>query len=374
MEETPKQLAHWPRLRSVLKEGLAAGLHLGGQLSISVGGEPRLDIALGVVEPGEPMTIGHLLPWLSSGKTIAAVAMGQLWETGRLDLEHPVAHYIPEFASRGKGDITIRHLLTHTAGIRMLDDGWPELDWDSIIQRICASGLEPRWQPGRTAGYHRSSSWFLLGELIRRITGSPFDRYVREAIFKPLRMSDSWIGMPTSRYRTYGRSIAPLFSTEDGVARVTAWTEERRITRCSPGAGGIGPARDLRRFYDSLIAGGSLGETRIVEPATVDLFTSRQRVGSFDKTFRRPLDWGLGFALESSRPQIDDHGYSYGSHASTRTYGHGGYRSSVGFADPEHDLTVAVIFNGLPTEEAHRQRMHSTLSAIYSDLGLLRRS
>ena len=76
--------------------------------------------------------------WLSSTKPTTAVALAQLWEQGLLDLDDPVARHIPEFAAQGKEGITLRHLLTHTAGLRMLDVGWPGDPWDEIIARICA--------------------------------------------------------------------------------------------------------------------------------------------------------------------------------------------------------------------------------------------
>jgi CubicO group peptidase (beta-lactamase class C family) len=93
-------------------------------------------------------------------------------------------------------------------------------------------------------------------------------------------------------------------------------------------------------------------------------------VGVLDKTFRRPLDWGLGFVLNSSYQGEDAIPYGYGPHASLRTYGHSGYRTSTACADPRHRLVVALALNGAPDEDAHRLRSDRIFRAIYEDLGL----
>ena len=182
--------------REVIQEGISEGLHLGAQVYVSQKGEPVLDEILGESRPDEPMTGAHLMLWMSSSKPVAAVAIGQLWERGLLSLDDRVSDHIPEFGSRGKEGVTIRHLLTHTGGIRMVDVGWPRVPWEEIIAKICRGRLEPRWVPGGTAGYHLMTSWFILGELVRRADGRAFETYVRQEIFEPLEMLDSWIGMP----------------------------------------------------------------------------------------------------------------------------------------------------------------------------------
>src|SRR5436305_12531231 len=153
------------------------GVHLGAQLHVTLRGEVVADAALGENRPGEPLTPDHLMLWLSATKPVAAVAVAQLWERGRLELDDPVARHLPEFAAHGKEKITLRHLLTHTAGIRMLDTGWPAASWEEIVARIAASKPEPRWVPGRKAGYHLASSRFILGQVVRRLSGLPFHRH-----------------------------------------------------------------------------------------------------------------------------------------------------------------------------------------------------
>jgi CubicO group peptidase (beta-lactamase class C family) len=368
--EAPPDLSALPVTRRALERGLDSGLHLGGQIYVSVAGRPVVDDAFGEVRAGEPMTRRHLMLWLSSGKPITAVAIAQLWERGLLDLDDPVRRYLPEFAAAGKERVTVRHLLTHTGGFRMLEVGWPDSSWEEIVSRICAVKLEPRWVPGETAGYHMSSSWFILGELIRKLDGRSFSDFVRCEIFEPLDLGDCWIGMPLEAFERYGNRIAPMFDVTGTPARPFDWHREERVTRPSPGGNGYGPIRELGRFYEALLAGGARGDARILRPQTVEALTSRHRVGRVDKTFRHVMDWSLGLILNSRHYGVDTVPYAYGPHASDRTYGHSGYRSSTAFADPEHRLVVAVAVNGIPEDEAHAARFEEITGAIYADLEL----
>ncbi|HET9213006.1 MAG TPA: serine hydrolase domain-containing protein [Thermoanaerobaculia bacterium] len=365
-----------PRTREAIEAGIRERLHLGAQLYVSLGGEPVADAALGENRPGEPLTRDHLMLWLSSTKPVPAVAIAQLWERGLLELDDPVALHVPEFAANGKEGITLRHLLTHTGGIRMLDTGWPHRSWEEIIAKICAMKPEPRWVPGQKAGYHQASSWFILGEVIRRVGGLPFSTYVRREIFEPLGMADSWIGMPTERYLEYwdaGR-IGAMWATEENregeELKDHGWDSAERVTRPSPGGNGYGPMRELGRFYEMLLGRGSWRAQRILLPQTVEAFTTPHRVGMVDVTFKHMLDWGLGFIVNSVQYGAETVPYGYGHHASPRTFGHSGYRSSTGFADPERGLAVALAFNGTPSNERHEVRIRSVLDAIYEDLGL----
>jgi CubicO group peptidase (beta-lactamase class C family) len=360
-----------PRTREAIEAGVRERLHLGAQLYVSLQGEALADAALGENRPGEPLTRDHLMLWLSSTKPVPAVGIAQLWERGLLDLDDPVAQHVPEFAANGKEGITLRHLLTHTGGIRMLDTSWPGASWEEIVAKICAMKPEPRWVPGQKAGYHQTSSWFILGEVIQRVGSRPFSAYVREEIFEPLGMADSWIGMPLERYQAYqepGR-IGAMWNTEGGELKDQGWDAEERVVRPSPGGNGYGPMRELGRFYEMLLGRGSRNGRRVLLPQTVEAFTTPHRIGMTDVTFKHVLDWGLGFIVNSIQYGAETVPYGYGHHASARTFGHSGYRSSVGFADPERGLAVALAFNGTPGNERHEARIRSALDAIYEDLG-----
>lgn len=354
--------------KRALREGLAESPRSGGQIFVSENGRPVFEEAFGEVRPSEAMTTGHLLPWMSSCKPVAAVAIAQLWERGLLALDDRVADHIQEFGTRGKESITIRHLLTHTGGIRMLDVGWPKATWEEIIARICRGRLEPRWVPGQTAGYHLTSSWFILGEIVHRADGRSFDQYARQEVFEPLQMRDSWIGMPVETFTQNAERLAPLYDTQPDHPVQLDWSSEKRVTRCSPGANGWGPARELGRFYEMLLKGGRWDGVQILLPQTVEALTARHRSGLFDKTFRQILDWGLGFVINGCNEDSRS-GYGYWPSASARAYGHSGYRSSTAFADPVRLVAIAILLNGTPDEISHLRRMRAITTAIYQDLG-----
>jgi CubicO group peptidase (beta-lactamase class C family) len=361
-----------PRTQAVLRFGMESGLHIGAQVYVSHAGRKVADFALGEARPGVAMTRDTLMLWLSASKPLTAVAIGQLWERGRLDIENPVADYVPEFAQHDKQAVTIRHLLTHTCGIRWLETGWPAASWDQIIAKLCAMPMERGWIPGQKAGYHPTTSWHILGEIVRRIDGREFSKYMREEICLPTGMADSWLGMPAEKFEEYGKRLGILQRTEKGVIEpLERWHTKAAVTSCRPAGNGQGPIRELGRFYEMLLAGGqAITGQRILRPETIRALTSRQRIGMYDQTFKHIIDWGLGFIINSNRYGIDTVPYGFGRDAGESTFGHNGFQSSTAFADPEHQLVVAVVCNGCPGDAAHDRRMRQIDAAIYEDLGL----
>jgi CubicO group peptidase (beta-lactamase class C family) len=331
------------------------------------------EIAVGEARAGVAMRPDTIMLWLSAVKPVAAVAVAQLWEKGEVALDEPVARYVPEFARNGKDGVTLRHILTHTAGFRMPVRHWRGQTWEEVLEEVYDARLEPRWVPGEKAGYHPASSWYLLGELVSRIDGRPFDRYVRDEIFEPLAMDDWWIGVPIEQQRRYGERLGVMHETSGGASVGLAPSETYElpeyVASVRPGGNGRGPARGLGRFYEMLLGCGTLDGRTVLKPDTVQALTTAQRVGMYDHTFKHVVDFGLGFLIDSKQ-YGEDVPYGYGSHASPRTFGHSGAQSSVAFADPEHGLAVAVVFNGMCGEPAHQARQRAVTAAIYEDLGL----
>lgn len=361
--------AELPNTVAVIRRGIEEGLHLGAQVYVSVRGEPVADFAVGEARPGEPLTPNSILLWMSSTKPVGALAVGQLLEHGQLSLDDPIARYIPEFGVKGKGPVTIRNLLTHTGGFRNANVGDVNTPWGETISRICNAPLEDGWIVGETAGYHPESSWFILGELVRRVDGRPFEDYVRQRIFEPLGMLDSWVGMPPGQYEFYGERVAPMFNTRVAPPTRLPLTNEAHATRCVPGASGFGPMHELGKLYETLLAGLQSNETPVLRPATIGAMARRARQGKVDRTWGQVMDWGLGFIVNSRRygPATP---YGYGDYASDSTFGHSGAQSSSAFADPGRDLVAAYVFNGMPGEPKHQRRVRQITNAIYQDLGI----
>ena len=359
-------MTDFPRTITAFESGVREGLHPGAQLYVSHRGEVLLDEAFGEARAGAPMQRDSIMLWFSAGKPLTAVAIGQLAERGVLTWQMRVAEVIPEFAQNGKASVTVWHLLTHTAGFRNADGG-SAADADEKLAWICAQPLEENWVMGERAGYHIKGSWHVLGEIVRNLSGKPVERFLREETFSPLGMSATSLALTEQEVSELRERIAFVYDTSDGALRPKeGWNNLQGFTCCRPGGSARGPVRELGRFYEALLNGGE----NVLQPETVALMTSRQRVGLFDETFQFKMDWGLGFIINSNRDGIQMP-YSYGRHASRETFGHSGNQASCGFADPQHRLVVAWACNGMPGERKHQQRQRAINNAIYEDLGLV---
>ncbi|MEM1213236.1 MAG: serine hydrolase domain-containing protein [Planctomycetota bacterium] len=382
-------------LTDLLLEGVTAGLHPGAQLCVTRHGQPLLDLAVGDNGRGQPMTPDTLVLWMSSGKPLTAVAIAQLVEAGHVELDMPIADLLLDFGSHGKDGITLRHALNHTAGIRPNPFTYVQDDWDTIQSKIAAMRPERDWVPGEKAGYHVQSTWFVLGEVVRIVTGQPLPEYLREHVFLPLGMTDCWLGMDEDAHddlRHAGRiasthwldpkanvggrtPVAPALRPSD-------MTERDWLIHCRPGGNAIGPVHQFVRFYEALLPdtptrhdpAGTRDGVTILQPDTVEQFTAATRVGMHDHTFRFIMDWGLGFMRSNNRyaspAQLDTVPYTFGPHTSDDAFGHSGHQSSAAFADPAHGLAVALVFNGMPGEPDHARRSYRLLDQLYQSLGL----
>lgn len=358
------------RTRELLRGAIAEGREVGTQLHVVRGAESS-GLALGSARVDARMGDDSIVLWFSSVKPLMGVAIGQLVERGLVGFDDPVAQHLPEFAQNGKERVTLRHLLTHTACMPNAHRTWSLETWDEIVAKICAAALEPDWVLGRDSAYHVASAWYVLGEIVRRRDGRPYPRYVREAILGPLGIDELWVGMPAEDYAANQERIAQLHDERDGSLLATpfwAWDGSREaLALCRPGGSGWGTSQALARFYAMLLGGGELDGVRILESDTVACLIAPAVVGAHDRVFATRLDRGLGFVLDSKAYGLSS--AWYGTRCSSRTFGHGGYFSSVAFADPAHDLAVALAWNTVIEPKKHDQRLRETLDALYEDLG-----
>src|SRR5581483_10438131 len=239
----------------------------------------------------------------SSGKPLTVVALLQLWEQGRLDLDDLVAKYVDDWGN-GKERCTLRHVLTHTGGFPMPGDPVFDADitWDETVAATAAA--RALWEPGTAAGYHPASGWRVLGAVVERVDGRRIDRYVREEVLDPLGLDLCSMGIPIERQRELGDRIVPVIWTghrlpkldaEGGLSMVPyridkVHNEPWHIAKVEPGGGMRGPARDLGRFYESMLGFAP----PIVGARTVETMRAVHRWGLKDRTFGLTTPWGLG--------------------------------------------------------------------------------
>ena len=365
------------RVRRVFERHATVGLHHGAQLAVYDGDELVLDLATGTVGPDGPATTPdrrHVL--FSCTKPYAGVCLHHLAERGRVDYDDPVRDHWPEFADAGteKAEATVRHVLSHQAGLPYgpFDEAYDQWgDWNAAVEAMEA--LDLKFRPGSTAAYHSLTYGFLVGELVRRVSGTPIDDYAREHVFEPLGMADTSIGLPDDdpddvatlagfeageRCRNAG---VGLDGREDEAAAL--FNQESIHRAVIPAATGIGTARDMARFYACLVEGGELGGTRILDAETVETATSVQVEVERDATMKVPRRYALGF--ERAGTAWD----KYGTLAPRTTFGHGGLGSIVGWGDPDSGLAMAYVTNGIRDETEHAQRACEMADAVRRAFG-----
>lgn len=355
---------------AALDRGRSDGYHSGAQLSVRCG-DAAVDVAIGDV------AVDTLLPWLSCTKAVTALCVLQLWERGAIEIDEPVARYVEEFGANGKERVTVRHVLTHTAGVRLAQevDVW-RMSWEDALAAVCRAPLAPDWVPGERAAYDASAAFHVLGEMVQRVDGRAFDAYVSEEVFERLDMPDSWMALTPSRFASYASEgrIGVMYDTTTKASPrpKPGFDDGRALGRVLPSGSGVGPMRDLVRFAACLLGGGTLDGQRVLSRQTVDTMAARHRAGMVDETFGMVIDWGLGLLVNSFHYRERATSYGFGRHASRRAAGHGGRQSSLVFFDPPHRLAVALCCNGMPGEPGNHRRTQPVLTALYEDLGLAR--
>jgi CubicO group peptidase (beta-lactamase class C family) len=297
--------------------------------------------------------------------------MAQLVEAGKLAWQPPVQEWLPEFTGPGKEEVKIWHLLTHTTGLRAADRVDHRLPWDEAIKKILSVELDHGWMPGKMAAYQPYATWFLLGEIVQRITGEGLPNYVRKQILLPAGMRNTALAWSQAQFEAYTAETANLFhKTHNGWEPHPVFAAPESWLLCRPGSSVRGPIEELCRFYQHLLEVLNGRADGILNPTTLQEMLRPWRTGLQDATFLFPLDWGLGFILNLNHQGSTRAPYSYGVHASARTFGHSGMQSSCGFADPEHGLAVAWVISGMIGERLHSQRARDLNSLIYRSLGL----
>jgi CubicO group peptidase (beta-lactamase class C family) len=178
----------------------------------------------------------------------------------------------------------------------------------------------------------------VLAEIVSRKRGRDFRDIVREEVFLPLAMKDSWLGMPPVAVEIYRERLGQTFDTSGREPKAGSWAPDapEQFTRVMPGGNGRGPMRELARLLELLRCRGTLDGARILAPTTVEALTARHRCGMHDASWGLVLDWGLGLTLESRMHHGGGtHLYGYAGYSSPRTFGHSGFRTTTPFCDPD---------------------------------------
>jgi uncharacterized protein YbbC (DUF1343 family)/CubicO group peptidase (beta-lactamase class C family) len=277
----------------------------------------------------EPMTEDTIFDAASLTKVIATTpSILLLLEAGKLQIDAPVANYIPEFAANGKDRITLRHLLTHTSGLRSGIPGSPS--WSGYkkgIELACAE--TPTAAPGSLFRYS-DINFIVLGEVVRRVGGKPLNEFAAERVFAPLKMVDTQFLPPPSKIPR----IAPTEKIGDQVLRgIVHDPTSRRMGGVAGHAGLFTTAADLSRYSRCLLNQGELDGVRVFKPETVELMHSVQSPPEIQT--RRALGWDIDSAYAGPR----------GKYFPVGSFGHTGWTGTSIWIDPFSHAFIIFLSN-----------------------------
>ncbi|MER7398029.1 serine hydrolase domain-containing protein [Streptomyces sp. NPDC000151] len=353
-------------------------------------GRKVVDLWAGVRD-GDAGAVGTEAPWeegtaqliRSATKGVAAVVPLLLHQRGQLDLDAPVGTYWPEYKAAGKERTLVRHLLSHRAGVPVLDTPLtPAQAVDGVSGPAAVAAQAPAWAPGTDHGYHAQTYSWLLSELVLRVTGRTIGAFVAEEIAGPLGL-DLWIGLPeaeAARGRV-GRlaEVSPPPAPDGAGLKVRpkrsvaeAYDDPTSLTRRAfgaisphadenapefraaqlPGSNGIATARALARLYAALM-GPVDGHPRLFAPATLTLARTEESAGP-DRTLIASSRFGLGYMLHGPAAPLLAPG----------SFGHPGRGGALAFADPESGLSFGYTTNGMQKNVTADPRAQALVRAL----------
>ncbi|HXV36483.1 MAG TPA: serine hydrolase domain-containing protein [Myxococcota bacterium] len=350
-------------LRREMQRQIDEGIRPSIQVAVDLRGELVFDETIG---GGATPSSNYLL--FSSTKPLIAVALLQLIEEGRAKLQDRVRAYIPEFGVRGKQSCTIAHLLTHRGGFpdsgqRMRSLSRVSRDWQAALAAVCE--MDAQWEPGKDHGYHPSSSWFIVGELIQRLRDRPLWDVLRERVLEPAGFDAD--GFSLGNPEVLSEPALQLTTrAERGTARDADWWNDPATHRAViPGGSGVSRANQLVRFYRAMLDLGRGRNGRLLSERMVRTASFPHVVGSIDRTFLVDVPWGLGFRIRHPLTPIDD----FGNSATPGAFGHGGhFLVNTAWADPAKDIAACILSNGLTAPRTGTKAVVALSQAIHDAL------
>lgn len=376
--------ARFRAVEDAFRENFSRFPEVGAALSVYVDGRPVVDIWGGYVDAARTRAWERdtLVNVWSTTKGIVATCAHRLAGEGKLDMDAPVASYWPEFAQAGKETVLVRHLLCHQAGLSATHQPLPpgsSFNWKFMTDTLAAE--EPWWEPGTKHGYHAFTYGWLVGEVIRRVSGKTPGAYWRDEIAAPLGLDFHIATGPEEDHRiadclqagSLGDLSGPLVKAmqdptsftfrslttpPDPFIPGTINTREWRGAEI-PAANGHGTARAIARLYGALALGGELDGVRVMCDEALERGITEQCYGP-DEVLMSPMRWALGFGLGCEGVYLGPN---------KRSFGHSGAGGSLGYADPDAGVGFGYVMNQmLPSDTLEDRRWRPLLDALYAAL------
>jgi CubicO group peptidase (beta-lactamase class C family) len=376
------------KVHDAFQRNFDEGKEIGAAFSAYHRGAKVVDLWGGIADQAtvRPWEQDAIILVFSTTKGATAICANKLAQEGQLDVDAPVVEYWPEFAANGKQDVPVSYLLSHQTGLAWIDGEMTTeeaLSWDPVVAALAAQ--KPAWEPGTQHGYHATTYGWLVGEVIRRVTGKSVGTYFSDEVAQPLGL-DFWIGLPEE----YEARVATLTSMipgdvsvemlrnpgEDPVAQMIAaflgpdtmlgkalfapggaltdqsvWNSRAMRAAEVPAANGVGDARSLARMYAACI--GEVDGVRLLSTEQVKRATTQLTTGPNKVLMDMDIQFGLGFMLPSTLMTLGGPG----------GFGHFGAGGSVGWADP--DAEFGYVMNRMDMGLAGDLRSFNLINACY---------
>ncbi|MGM9385518.1 serine hydrolase domain-containing protein [Streptomyces antibioticus] len=370
-------------VRAAFEENFRDRDELGAAVTVTVDGVTVADLWAGWADPARtrPWERDTLVNVWSTTKGPTALCAHILADRGLLDLDAPVAAYWPEFAAGGKENVLVRHLLSHRAGLAGLREphSLEQLyDWELTTARLAA--MEPWWEPGTRSGYHALTYGFLVGEVVRRVSGLLPGAFLEREVTGPLGV-DFTIGLPEKEAGRAAELVHPRAAHASEQAKVFAQLAPAAIAALAnppagaaeactpawraaeiPAANGHGTARAVAALYGVLAGRGSYGGRRVLSAEAAERVREGQgacRDLVLGAGFPHETEIGLGLWLSGPNG-------SYGPNP--RAIGHDGFGGSCGLADPDAGVSLGYVMNRMGPHIADDPRKMALVNALYSAL------
>ena len=364
---------------------------VGASVCVTLEGETVVDLWGGTadVDTGQPWKEDTVSIILSSTKGATALCAHILASRGLLDIDAPVMKYWPEFGNAGKEKIPIKMILNHTAGLPAVRKPLPQgayFDWDVMVHAL--EEQEPFWEPGTRHGVEFMAFGWLVGEVVRRVSGKSLGRFFQDEVAKPLGL-DFWIGLPEEIEPRISKiifdfqqmmdtpfmqaviedpkSIPGLAMTNDGGYAETLDSRDAHAAEIGA-AGGITNARGLAGMYAPLACGGSLKGVELVDGDTLARMSAVSSASGQDLLALVPLRISLGF-MKSIDNRRQPPGMQGNVILSEDAFGHWGMGGSIGFADPRERMSFGYTINKMGPGVLLNPRGQSLIDATYLSLG-----
>ena len=365
-------------VREAFQANLESGEDIGASFCATVEGETVVDLWGGWADPGKtrPWAADTIVNVYSTTKTMCALTALLVADRGLIDFDAPVAKYWPEFAANGKADVKVSHLMSHSAGL----SGWKEklvtedlYDWEKMTSLLAAQA--PYWAPGTAPGYHALTQGYLVGEVVRRVTGKSLGTVFRQEIAEPLG-ADFWIGLPASEDGRVAELIPPPPGQAVGDARNE--TDLQRNMSNNPGidvsatktrgwrgaeipaAGGTGNARSVAEIHTILANGGVAKGKRFMSEAGCRKALELQVEGE-DLILAGPARFGMGFGLSGGVLPLPNPNSIYW----------GGYGGSLIIIDMDARTTFGYAMNKMAGATQGDMRALGLAMAMWTAMGTI---